>query len=65
MGTSYLKLHLPELMMKKKSFYLVLAIIPCRKKNAQKSKFLKQKLCIKTKARFSICCLSKEQHGGP
>lgn len=65
MGTSYLKLHLPELMVKKKRFYLVLAIIPCRKKNAQKSKFLKLKLCIKTKARFSICCLSKEQHGGP
>lgn len=65
MGTSYLKLHSPELLIKKKSFNLVLAIIPCRKKNAQKSQFLKQKLCIKTKATFSICCLSKEQHGGP
>lgn len=65
MGTSYLKLHSSELLIKKKKFQLSFSYNSMQKKNAQKSNSLKQKLCTKTKATFSICCLSKKQLGGP
>lgn len=66
MGTSYLKMPSPELLIKKKKqFQLRLSYNSMQKKNAQKSNFLKQKLCTKTKAMFRICCLSKKQLGGP